>query len=148
MAPRSATQEERCRAFAVEHGYLVDEAHIYREVYSGVQLGSGPDSRACVRQYGRREVCVVVAYAIDRLARDPVHLGVILTEAEHAGARWRSSLSPWTRAPKANSSVTSAATRPRSSTRRSRSATIRGRSPARRWQTPARLQGPVRLRVG
>ena len=33
-----------------------------------------------------RDVAVVVAYAIDRLSRDPVHLGVILSEAEHDGA--------------------------------------------------------------
>lgn len=28
---------------------------------------------------------MVIAYAIDRLSRDPVHLGVVLSEAEHAG---------------------------------------------------------------
>jgi site-specific DNA recombinase len=33
----------------------------------------------------RHQVEVVVAHAIDRLARDPVHLGVVLSEAEHAG---------------------------------------------------------------
>src|ERR671917_2565382 len=32
-----------------------------------------------------REVDAVVAFAIDRLSRDPVHLGVVLSEAEHAG---------------------------------------------------------------
>jgi hypothetical protein len=33
----------------------------------------------------RREADVVITYAIDRLARDPVHLGVVISEAEHAG---------------------------------------------------------------
>src|SRR5918998_233226 len=32
-----------------------------------------------------REVDAVVAFAIDRLSRDPVHLGVVLSEADHAG---------------------------------------------------------------
>lgn len=27
----------------------------------------------------------MIAHAIDRLSRDPVHLGVVLSEAEHAG---------------------------------------------------------------
>src|SRR5215510_2394141 len=38
---------------------------------------------AFIRQGG---VTHLVAYAIDRLSRDPVHLGVILSEAEHHGA--------------------------------------------------------------
>jgi site-specific DNA recombinase len=81
-----ATQEERCRAYAAEHGYVVDEAHVYREVYSGVQLWERPQLTRLREAVRRREVGAVVAYAIDRLARDPVHLGVILSEAEHMGA--------------------------------------------------------------
>ncbi len=41
--------------------------------------------RALREAIRRREIEVVIAYAIDRLSRDPVHLGVILSEAEHAG---------------------------------------------------------------
>jgi hypothetical protein len=34
------TQEDRCRKYAAEHAYLVDEAHVYREVYTGTELWS------------------------------------------------------------------------------------------------------------
>src|SRR5215207_3978398 len=79
------TQEAACRKHATAHGYTVDETHVYRETFSGVELWQRPrltELRAAVRH---REVGVVIAYAIDRLARDPVHLGVIVSEAEHAG---------------------------------------------------------------
>ena len=33
----------------------------------------------------RRDVDAVICYAIDRLSGDPVHLGVVLSEAEHHG---------------------------------------------------------------
>ncbi len=32
-----ASQEAECRAYATAHGYQVDEAHVYRETYSGFQ---------------------------------------------------------------------------------------------------------------
>jgi site-specific DNA recombinase len=79
------TQEDACRAYAAEHGYAVGAVH--REVHSGTDLWQRPkltDLRGAVR---RGEVRVIIAHAIDRLSRDPVHLGVIISEAEHAGAR-------------------------------------------------------------
>jgi predicted site-specific integrase-resolvase len=79
------TQEARCRHYATEQGYLLDEAHVYREVYTGTELWERPKLtalREAIRQGG---VTHLVAYAIDRLSRDPVHLGVILSEAEHHG---------------------------------------------------------------
>ena len=79
------TQEERCRAFATERGYDLDEEHVYREVHTGVELWERPELTALREAVRRRDVDVVVAYAIDRLSRDPVHLGVVLSEAEHAG---------------------------------------------------------------
>src|SRR4051812_49023929 len=36
------TQEQRCRAYAVEHGWSVDDAHVYRETYSGAELWERP----------------------------------------------------------------------------------------------------------
>lgn len=36
------TQEERCRAYACEHGYIVDAPHIYREVHTSVELWERP----------------------------------------------------------------------------------------------------------
>jgi site-specific DNA recombinase len=79
------TQESACRTFATEHGCTISPAHIYRETFSGIELWDRPQltkMRAAIRA---KEVDRVVCYAIDRLSRDPVHLGVILSEAEHAG---------------------------------------------------------------
>src|SRR5437762_1050763 len=77
------TQEAACRKYAAERGYVVDDRHVYREVYSGVELWDRPqltDVRTAAR---RGEVDIIIAYAIDRLSRDPVHLGVIISEADH-----------------------------------------------------------------
>lgn len=77
------TQETGCRQHTDGHGYQV--ADIYREVFSGTELWERPQLTALREAIRRHEVDVVVAYAIDRLSRDPVHLGVLLSEAEHAG---------------------------------------------------------------
>lgn len=79
------TQEAGCRRYATAHGYVVDDAHVYRETHTGVELWQRPKLTALRAAIRAREVDVVIVYAIDRLARDPVHLGVILTEAQHAG---------------------------------------------------------------
>ena len=79
------TQETSCREFAEQRGYTVSGAHVFAETFSGIELWDRPkltQLRAAIRA---REVDRVVCYAIDRLSRDPVHLGVILSEAEHAG---------------------------------------------------------------
>ena len=80
-----ATQEARCREYAAQQGYEVDEAHVYREVHTGTELWERPQLTRLRNAVRRGEVDVVIAYAIDRLARDPVHLGVIISEADHAG---------------------------------------------------------------
>jgi site-specific DNA recombinase len=80
-----ATQEEHCRTYAAAHGYRVDEMQVYRDVYTGTELWERPrltELREAIRQHA---ITGVIAYAIDRLSRDPVHLGVILSEAEHHG---------------------------------------------------------------
>ncbi len=81
------TQEAADREHAAALGAKVDEAHVYREVYSGVELWERPQLTRLREAIRRRQIGVVVCYAIDRLARDPVHLGVIRSEAEHAGVR-------------------------------------------------------------
>jgi DNA invertase Pin-like site-specific DNA recombinase len=76
------TQEAECRAYAARHGLVVSEPHVYREVHTGAELWQRPlltRLRAAMRW---REVDAVVVHAIDRLSRDPVHLGVVLSEAE------------------------------------------------------------------
>jgi site-specific DNA recombinase len=79
------TQEAACRAYAAEHGY--DVVQVFREVYTGVELWDRPQLSALREAVRRHDVDVVVAYAIDRLSRDPVHLGVLLSEADHAGVQ-------------------------------------------------------------
>ena len=79
-----ATQEAACRKYAAEHGYAVDEAHVYREVHTGTELWERPRLQPMREAVRRRGVDAVIAYAIDRLARDPVHLGVLISEADHA----------------------------------------------------------------
>src|SRR5947208_2767382 len=79
------TQEEYCRAYTAEHGYEVVEDMIFREVHTGTELWERPKLAAMREAVRAREVDLVVAHAIDRLSRDPVHLGVIISEADHAG---------------------------------------------------------------
>lgn len=76
------TQIALCRDYASAHGYDVDEAHVYRETYSGAELWDRPQLTAIRSLIRERDIDVLVCYAIDRLSRDPVHMGVILTEAD------------------------------------------------------------------
>ncbi len=80
-----ATQEARCRQYAIEHGYVVDEVHVYREVHTGTELWERPQLTMLRAAMRAGAVGVIIAYAIDRLSRDPVHLGVVLSEAEYVG---------------------------------------------------------------
>jgi len=78
-----ASQEAACLAYAAERGYTV--VSIFRETHSGAALFERPrlsELRASVRS---GEVGVIVAYALDRLSRNQAHLGLLLSEAEHAG---------------------------------------------------------------
>ncbi|ACZ39651.1 recombinase family protein [Sphaerobacter thermophilus] len=78
------TQLAACRQYAAAHGYEVVAE--YREVFTGVNLWDRRELTALREAMRRKEFDVVIAYAIDRLSRDPVHLGVILSEADHHGA--------------------------------------------------------------
>jgi site-specific DNA recombinase len=79
------TQEAACLAHAPACDAAVGDAHIYREVHTGTELWERPQLRRLREAIRRRDIDVIICYAIDRLSRDPVHLGVILSEAEHAG---------------------------------------------------------------
>src|SRR5438067_4220531 len=80
------TQETACLGHTSARAYATDPGHIYREVFTGTELWERPQLQRLREAIRRREVDVVVCYAIDRLSRDPVHLGVLISEAEHAGA--------------------------------------------------------------
>lgn len=79
------TQEHAGRNHALNHSYDLVEGHFYREVHTGVELWERKELTRLRKAIRQHELDVVIVYAIDRLARDPVHLGVILTEAEHHG---------------------------------------------------------------
>jgi site-specific DNA recombinase len=79
------TQEAACRRCAAEHGYCVDEAHIYREIFSGALLHERPGLstlRAAARAGG---FDVVICYAVDRLSRNQVHIAILLDDLQTAG---------------------------------------------------------------
>jgi site-specific DNA recombinase len=79
------TQELSCRTYAVDRGYVIDEIHVYRETYTGVVFDERPRLSALRTAIGRREVDRVVVHAIDRLSRDPEHMGYFLYECDRAG---------------------------------------------------------------
>jgi len=79
------SQLAACREYALSHGYPVVAE--YDEVYTGTELWDRPKLTALRDAVKAGSVTVIVCYAIDRLSRDPVHLGVILSECEHRKAR-------------------------------------------------------------
>ena len=79
------TQEAACRKYAAEHGDAVDEACVYREVHTRVELWERDVLTRLRQAIRQRLIDVVIVHAIDRLSGDPVHLAVILSEAEYAG---------------------------------------------------------------
>jgi site-specific DNA recombinase len=81
------TQEDRCRAYGAEHGYVLDEAHVYRDVHSGYELKERPALSRLREAMQRGAVDVVVAYALDRLSREQNQQGALVYEADDAGVR-------------------------------------------------------------
>ncbi|HQW90307.1 MAG TPA: recombinase family protein [Nitrospira sp.] len=81
------TQEAGCRAYAAERGYTIDESHVYQDIFTGIELWERPQLTRLREAIRRQQIAVVICYAIDRMARDPVHLGVVLSEADHKDVR-------------------------------------------------------------
>lgn len=77
------SQEAACRAHAEALGYTV--AAVYRDVHSGADLFGRPQMTELRQSMRRRDIGIIVAYALDRLSRKQVHQGLIYAEAEHAG---------------------------------------------------------------
>ncbi len=75
------TQEAACRAYATENGFEIRS--VFREIFSGTELFDRPELTRLRERIRHGEIDVVIAYALDRLSRDPVHVGVILSEADH-----------------------------------------------------------------
>jgi site-specific DNA recombinase len=78
------SQLETCRKKARELGYEVSDNHIINEIWSGVDLDRPNLNRA--RELIRtRAVSALICYATDRLARNPIHIGIIAEECEKRG---------------------------------------------------------------
>ena len=79
------SQQAACEAYAQGRGYTVDQ--VVLESFSGAELFDRPKLntvRETIRQGG---VGVLLAFAVDRLSRDPVHMAILLQEVERAGCR-------------------------------------------------------------
>ncbi len=79
------TQEAACRAYAAEHGYTVDERHVYRDIHTGAELWERP-RLSVLREAVRDEpLDAVIVYALDRLSRKQAHVAIIADECERSG---------------------------------------------------------------
>jgi len=77
------TQAEAGIAFAA--GLNLPVLNVYREVYTGAELFDRPLLTE-VRDAIRAGKCShLIVYAVDRLARNPIHVGILMMEAERAG---------------------------------------------------------------
>ncbi len=78
------TQEEQALVKAIELGYEVDPAYIWREMESGAHMDR-PVLNLMLQVVRNREVDVVIVYDHDRLSREPVDLLIIKRMCENAG---------------------------------------------------------------
>jgi site-specific DNA recombinase len=79
------TQEAGEKRWATENGWLVDERFVYREKHTGEELWERPELtrlRAAARE---RSFGFLVCHSIERLSRDPIHLGILLDELSRIG---------------------------------------------------------------
>ncbi len=80
-----ASQRDACTKWAAEHGYLVKDDFVFLEDWSGADLDRPKLDR--VRDLINLGMAqAVICYAIDRLARDPIHVGIIAEECGKRGA--------------------------------------------------------------
>src|SRR5947208_3392066 len=79
------SQEEALRAYAAEHGYVVDEAHVYREVHTAVELDERPELTRLREAMERGEFEVPLIYDPDRFSRNMIHSAMMMYFCEKAG---------------------------------------------------------------
>jgi site-specific DNA recombinase len=77
------TQEAECRDYAAARNYQI--VGVYREVFSGAELWERPQLGRVRELIRAGAVDVLLAHSIDRLSREPEHLYVVLSEAQHHG---------------------------------------------------------------
>jgi len=82
------SQVEECMRAAKDLGYEVPASFIFREVYSRAELWNRPLlSQMREELVTQRRVDAVFSLATDRLSGDPVHLLILLEEADRHGVR-------------------------------------------------------------
>jgi site-specific DNA recombinase len=79
------TQEAGCRQRAAVTGYAVDEQYVYRETHTGEELYERPRLSELRDAAKHHAFGLVIVHSIDRLSRDPIHLGIVIGELERAG---------------------------------------------------------------
>jgi site-specific DNA recombinase len=83
------TEEAGCRELIGATGGLVDERHVYREVWTGVELFQRPVLIRLRETIRRGELDAVAVYQPKRWSRDPDHAAYLKTELRHHGAEVR-----------------------------------------------------------
>lgn len=96
---RSATANDRaaqspldwqialCQQYCQQHGYTVEERHVYQEIASGADYRNRPGLRALCLAATCQEFEVVVIVSHDRLARNPLHVATLLESLDSMGIR-------------------------------------------------------------
>jgi site-specific DNA recombinase len=79
------TQEAGCQRWATEHDWLLDEQFAYRDRHSGEELWERPELTRLREAARARQFGVLVCHSIDRLSRNPIHLGIVLDELARLG---------------------------------------------------------------
>jgi len=79
------TQETGCKRWALEHDWLLDEQFAYRDRHTGEELWERPELTRLREAARARQFGVLVCHSIDRLSRDPIHLGILLDEFARLG---------------------------------------------------------------
>ena len=79
------TQTAACRRAANDRGYTVSVESVYAERYTGAEMWDRPVLSELRRRIKAREYQALYVYSTDRLARDPIHLALILEECQRAG---------------------------------------------------------------
>ena len=73
------------RAYAEAHGYATCDEYIYVEMHSGEELYERPELSRLRDDAKRRPFGLVLAYSVDRLARQSAYVQIVLEELERLG---------------------------------------------------------------
>lgn len=78
------TQAAACKREAVKRGFVLDSESVYSERYTGAEMWDRPVLSELRRRIKERAYGALFVYSTDRLARDPIHLALILEECQRA----------------------------------------------------------------